>query len=472
MATTLQQQLDKRDRGEVPKWQLYSVLLIGTLIVILNQTAIKTALPIMISDIGVSPSIGQWAVSGYSLVKGIMVPITAFAMTKFRTRNLFNLMMGIFGFGSLIAALGFNFFMVLIGTLLQGVGAGMIIPLMQTIILTTQPTEKRGSAMGFMAVVIGMGPTIGPVFGGWVVDTLSWNVLFYLWFIGAMIVMPLSMLVVSDVLPNSDPEIDWGSIRDSLIGFGLLLYGLSVIGSEGFNAPLAWIGIAVGIVFIYKFIKKNYYAEEPFLNIRLFKNKKFTISVIISMLAIMIISAVANIMPMYIQTVRGLSATISGLLILPGGLIKAVLSPFVGKIYDKVGISILGKLGGLLMLLGSVLLVTVSETTSLWLVILYHLLLSIGFGVFNIPITTAGLNVLSNEQMSHGTSARQTVRQIGVSFAITISFVSMAVTNVIVQPSGLGGELSVTGVQGGFASIAVFGLLAFILTFFISDSTE
>jgi len=472
MIIALKKQLSKRDHGEIPSWQLYSVLLVGTLIVIFNQTSIKTALPVLISDIGVSPSIGQWTISGYSLVKGIMVPITAFAMTKFRTRNLFNLMLGIFGIGSFIAALGFNFFTVLSGTLLQGVGAGMIVPLVQTIILTTSPLEKRGSAMGFMAVVIGLGPTLGPTFGGWIVDTLSWNVLFYLWFLGAMLIIPLAMLVVSDVLPNSNPEINWRSIRDSLIGFGLLLYGLSVIGSNGFNSPLAWLGIVVGIIYIYRFIKKNYHAEDPMLNIRLFKYKKYAISVVISMFAIMSVSATANIMPMYIQTVRELSAVISGLVILPGGLIRIVLSPFVGKIFDKAGISILGKLGGFLMFLGPLLLTTVSEVTPLWVVVLYHLILSAGFGVFNIPITTAGMNVLTDEEMSHGTTARQTVRQIGVSFAITVSFVSMSVINMIAQPAGKEDLLSMTGVQGGFGSIAVLGLIAFVLTFFINDEKQ
>jgi len=472
VVTALKKQLNKRDHGNIPTWQLYSILLIGTLIVIFNQTSIKTALPVLIADIGVSPSVGQWTISGYSLVKGIMVPITALAMTKFRTRNLFNIMLGIFGIGSFIAALGFNFFTVLIGTLLQGVGAGMIVPLVQTIILTTSPPEKRGSAMGFMAVVIGLGPALGPAFGGWIVDVLSWNVLFYLWFLGTIIVIPLAMLIVPDVLPNSNLEIDWHSIRDSLIGFGLLLYGLSVIGSEGFNSLLAWLGIVVGIIYIYRFIKKNYFAKEPMLNIRLFKHKKYTISVIISMFAIMSVSASANIMPMYIQTVRELPALISGLVILPGGLIRIVLSPVVGKIFDEVGISVLGKLGGLLMFLGPLLLTTVSETTPIWLVVLYHLLLSAGFGVFNIPITTAGMNVLTDEEMSHGTTARQTVRQIGISFAITVSFVSMSIINTIVQPVGMKGLLSVGGVRGGFGAIAVFGFIAFILTFFISDETK
>jgi len=326
--------------------------------------------------------------------------------------------------------------------------------------------------MGFMAVVIGLGPALGPAFGGWIVDVLSWNVLFYLWFLGTIIVIPLAMLIVPDVLPNSNLEIDWHSIRDSLIGFGLLLYGLSVIGSEGFNSLLAWLGIVVGIIYIYRFIKKNYFAKEPMLNIRLFKHKKYTISVIISMFAIMSVSASANIMPMYIQTVRELPALISGLVILPGGLIRIVLSPVVGKIFDEVGISVLGKLGGLLMFLGPLLLTTVSETTPIWLVVLYHLLLSAGFGVFNIPITTAGMNVLTDEEMSHGTTARQTVRQIGISFAITVSFVSMSIINTIVQPVGMKGLLSVGGVRGGFGAIAVFGFIAFILTFFISDETK
>lgn len=469
------QQLDRRDNNDVPIAWIYTALFMGSLMVIMNQTAIKTALPRMIIDLDVSPSIGQWTVSGYTLVKGIMVPITAFAMNTFRSRNLFVLMMMVFGLGSLIAATGINFYVVLFGTLLQGVGAGMVIPLMQTIILTVSPIEKRGSALGLMGIVLGLGPTLGPASGGWIVDNLSWHFIFYFLLLGSLLVIPLALLTLSDVLPMSNPTLDWVSIRQSIIGFGLLLFGLSVLGSQGLNSVIAWSGILIGALFITLFIRRNLHSKEPMLDVSLFKNKTFSLAVVIAMLGLMVITGISNVMPMYVQTILGRSATLSGLLVLPGGLLKAFISPATGKLYDKYGIKFIGPIGGGILFLGTLLLTLVSTSTPIWYIVASYLFLSLGFGLFNIPITTAGMNALPDEDMGHATSARQTVRQIGSSFAITLVFASMSIVSSFVHSptADAGGgkpEISIEGIQGGFGMVSVLAFIAFILTLFLKDN--
>ncbi|MER2063840.1 MAG: MDR family MFS transporter, partial [Alkalibacterium sp.] len=465
----------RRDRNEVPIAWVYTALFMGSLMVIMNQTAIKTALPRMITDLNVSPSIGQWTVSGYTLVKGIMVPITAFAMNKFRSRNLFVLMMMIFGLGSLIAATGINFYVVLFGTLLQGIGAGMVIPLMQTIILTVSPVEKRGSALGLMGIVLGLGPTLGPAMGGWIVDNLSWHFIFVFLLIGSILVIPIALLTLTDVLPMSDPTLDWVSIRRSLIGFGLLLFGLSILGSQGFDSLIAWGSIVVGAVFIILFIRRNLNSDEPMLNVSLFKNRSFSLAVIIAMLGLMVITGISNVMPMYVQTILGRSATLSGLIVLPGGMLKAFISPVTGKLFDRYGVRIIGPLGGGILFAGTLMLTLVSTSTPVWYIAGTYVLLSFGFGIFNIPITTAGMNALPHEQMGHATSARQTVRQIGSSFAITLVFASMSiVSSLIHSPTNEAGggkpDISIQGIQGGFGMVALLAFIAFILTFFLRDA--
>lgn len=476
-ANALRNQLNRRDRNEVPISWVYTALFMGTLVVIMNQNAIKTALPQMIIDLGVVPSIGQWTISGYTLVKGVMVPITAFAMNKFRSRNLFILMMLFFGAGSIIAASGINFCIVLVGTLLQGVAAGMVIPLMQTIILTVSPMEKRGSALGMMGIVLGFGGTLGPALGGLIVDQLSWHFIFWFSFIGSVLVIPLAQLTLTDVLPMSDPTLDWVSIRHSLIGFGLLLFGLSVMGSDGFKSVTAWVGIIIGLFFVILFIKRNLQSEDPMLNVSLFKNRTFSLAVIIAMLGLMVVTGLTNVMPMYIQSVLGRSATLSGLIILPGGLLKAFIAPVTGKLFDKYGIRVIGPLGGIIMFSGTLLMTFVTETTPMWYIAAVYLFLSLGFGIFNIPVTTAGMNALPDKEMSHATPARQTVRQIGSSFAITIVFATMSiVSSVIHSPStgaeDIGSDVSIYGIQGGFILIAVLAFITFILTLFLRSTPK
>lgn len=472
-------QLDLRDNFEVPNWQIFTILFTGAVIVVINQMAMNTALPVMIDSIGVTPSLGQWIVSGYTLVKGIMVPITAFAMTKYRTRNLFNLMLGLFSIGSFAAALGLNFPVVVFGTVIQGVAAGMILPIMQTVLLTVMPVEQRGSAMGLMGGIMGIGPAFGPIVGGVIVDLFTWNVLFLMWGLITLLLIPLSWLVLPDVLPNSDLKIQWKNIRDSLIGFGLLLYSLSIFGSSGFRSIIAWVSLIVGLIFTYKFIRFNLDADQPMLNIKLFKNRDYRIAVIVATLAIMIINGVSTVVPIYIQTVRGLGATVAGLVLMPAGLVKTVLTPISGRLFDKLGVGVLGFVGGVLLVVGSVLLVTLSPQTPLFLVVLYISLIYAGFGIFNIPITTLGMNVLPKEDMGHATSVRQTVRQISSSFSISLTFIIMTLMTAFSSDLSFNQlatsentMINIGGARAGFALIAIFAILALILIVYLSSLTK
>lgn len=478
-AGRLGEQLDRRDNLDVPNWQIFTILFTGAVIVVINQMAMNTALPSMIESINVTPSLGQWIVSGYTLVKGIMVPITAFAMTKYRTRNLFNLMLGLFSLGSFITALGFNFPMIVFGTIIQGIGAGIILPVMQTVLLTLMPVEQRGSAMGIMGGVLGIGPTFGPLVGGTIVDVFSWQSLFYLWGIVTLILIPLSWLVLPDILPNSNLEIEWSSIRDSVIGFGLLLYSLSVFGQEGFQSIIAWVSLVVGAIFIVNFIRFNMTSDHPMLNVNLFKTKKYTIAVLIATFAIMIINGVSTILPLYIQSVRGLGATVTGIVLLPAGVIKTVLSPISGKLFDKIGVGKLGMIGGIALVAGTILLASMNEDIPLTMIMVYYGLVSAGFGLFNIPITTAGMNALPKKAMGHATSVRQTVRQISSSFSISLSFIVMTFATVMSSNQSFTAlaasedtAINMQGIRFGFILLAIFAISAFILILFMKDKKQ
>lgn len=461
-------QLDKRDRNEVPHFIVFFVLLAGTLVILLNQTSIKTALPQIISSLGISPTLGQWIVSTFTLIKGIMVPISAYCMTKFRTRNLFSLMLLIFALGSFFSAVGSHFVIVLVGSVLQGIAAGIVIPLGQTVILTIIPPANRGAAMGMMSVVIGLGPTFGPSLGGWIVDLFSWNFLYFLWGALALAVIPIANLVIGDILPYSNPNLDLKAVLDSLFGFGLLLYGLSVLASNGFHSFIGWTSIIIGVTLIMHFIYRNLKSLDPLLNIRVFKNRNYLVGVIVATVGLITLTGVANIMPMYVQSVLGKSATLSGLVLLPGGVVKQIISPIAGKIYDQTGIGMLGKLGTLFIFLGPLLLIGVSLDTSLWLVMLSHIILSLGFGLMNSPTTTEAMNDLEKEDLGHGTSARQTVRQIGASFIVTLSFASMTLFSNLFS-STTTSEINIWGIQAAFIVVTLFAFTGFIFSFFFKS---
>src|SRR5690625_3450271 len=209
--------------------KVFWILMLGAMPIIFIQTAIRTALPTMLDDLAVSPAIGQWIVTGYALIKGIMVPISAFAMNKFRSTKLYLSILGLFGFGSLLAAIGGTFSFVLVGSILQGISAGIVFPLIQTTIFSSFLLRERGSAMGMMSVAMGVGPVFGPAMGGWLVDVLSWQHLYYALAAFTLIAMIIGAKTLGGSLPLSNPMVDWIGIVFSIFGFGGVLYGLSAI---------------------------------------------------------------------------------------------------------------------------------------------------------------------------------------------------------------------------------------------------
>jgi len=451
--------------------KVFWILMLGAMPIIFIQTAIRTALPTMLNDLAVSPAIGQWIITGYTLIKGIMVPISAFAMNKFRSNKLYLSILALFAFGSLFAAMGGTFPFVLIGSFMQGISAGIIFPLIQTTIFSSFPLSQRGSAMGMMSVAMGVGPVLGPSLGGWLVDAFSWQYLYYFLAIFTIIAMIIGHFNLKNSLPLSNPRVDWLAIVFSVFGFGGVLYGLSAIGSEGFMYLPAWIGVFVGAIFIWLFIYRILHSNQPLLNVRLLKNKSFLLSILTSMAALMVLVGANNIMPIYVQSVLGQTALLSGLITMPGALLKTLSSPISGRIYDNVGIQKLGPIGGALLVVGSILLFFLSPNTPLIYPIIAYLILYAGFALLNIPITTAGMNTLKEEDLGHGTALRQTVRGLGSAFSTAMAFSSMTfVSSVFSQGNSAG--VNMAGVRGSFVVVIICAVAAFTMTLFFKEETD
>lgn len=162
------------------KGPFLAVLMSGSFVALLNQTLLATALPHIMRDLSLGPSEVQWVQSIFMMVNGVIIPITAFLIGRYTTRRLFSIALGLFGLGTLVCAISLDFSMLLMGRVLQGCGAGILMPLIQTILFLIYPAERRGTAMGMFGMVIGFAPAIGPTLSGWIVETFPWRSLFYI----------------------------------------------------------------------------------------------------------------------------------------------------------------------------------------------------------------------------------------------------------------------------------------------------
>ena len=222
------------------QWMMLAVLVSGAFVTVLNQTLVTPALPSIMVEMSVDQSTAQWLTTGFTLVNAIMIPITAFLQDRFSTRKLFVFSMSLFAVGTLLAAVGLNFPVLLGGRLVQAAGAGILMPVTMTVLMLVFPVDRRGSAMGIFGLVIAFAPAIGPTVAGFVIDQADWHILFYLIFALAIVIIIPSLFLVDDKAPanKGDSVLDPLSLALSTLGFGLMLYGFSALGSPEFYRAL------------------------------------------------------------------------------------------------------------------------------------------------------------------------------------------------------------------------------------------
>lgn len=446
---------------------MLAVLVFGTFVTVLNQTVVAPALPSIMTEMSVDAATAQWLTTGFTLVNAIMVPITAFLTDRFTTKRLFIVAMAIFTAGSALAGWGPSFAVLLAGRLVQAAGAGILMPLVMTVLMWTFPIEKRGQAMGLFGIVIAFGPAIGPTAAGVIIDHATWHDLFFIITgLSAALVLVAALAMERGGATKKDVKLDIPSVILSSIGFGGLLYGLSAIGSSGLSVGSV-AGTLVGIAALVFFFRRQLRMEHPMLEVRVLTNRKFLIATVIGMLVQGALLAAGILVPIYLQSLMGYSATVSGLVLLPGAIIMGAMGPIAGRLFDKHGPRVLSLIGmGVLTLTTFCFAFLNSNTGIITLTVLYTVRL-FSLALVNMPITTWGMNALDNELVNHGTSVNNTFRQVAGSLgtAVIVS-VSTIVTNAntgVMTPT----QANIFGIDMAFAAAGVLCLIGFIMVVFL-----
>lgn len=447
----------------IRKGPLLIVLLTGAFVAILNQTLLVTALPVIKEDLNIDDNTVQWLQSIFLLVNGIMIPITAFLIARFSTRTLFLLAMGSFALGTLICTIAPEFLTLLVGRVLQAAGAGIMMPLMQTIMFLIFPIEKRGSAMGLFGLIISFAPAIGPTLSGYLIEHYPWRSLFYVVLPIVIIDIVLAYFVLVNVTKQTFPKVDMLSIVLSTLGFGGLLYGFSTAGSSGWHSAEVLLSIVLGAVILTWFILRQLKLDTPILEFRIFKEKIFTLTTVLGMTVFLAMIGGAVILPLLMQDMLGFSPMQSGLAILPGALIMGVMNPVTGRLFDRFGAKWLALIGLLLITVTTFMLAVLNSETTFTYIASVQAIRMLGIAMVMMPVTTAGLNQLSSEMLPHGTAMNNTLRQmagaIGTALLVTI------MTSSAIPEEGIDGVIH--GVNVAFSVAGIIAAVGLVLTFFI-----
>ena len=447
-----------------------------------TQLQLSAALPTIVSDFGISVTTGQWLTSVFQLVMGVMVPLTAYLTRRFSTRQIVIASMAVFTLGSVFAWLGSSFVLVLIGRLLEAVGTGVMWPVLQITVFSIYPLSRRGMAMGTVGMAMSVAPAIGPTLGGVQTDLNGWRSIF----LTLTVIGVISLLLAIFGLRNfgtrdASAKADFFSVGLSIFGFGGLMFGFTNIESYPFTHPMVWLAMLIGVVGIVWFVLRQIHGarrqaadpskQPPLLNLSVLKNKSFTVGTVTAALSFFAFSSIMVIMPLYIQDCRGYSATISGLVMLPGAFGQCIAQFFGGKALDRFGARPVALIGSITLLFGTIMMSLISMTSWIWWVSIWQFVRQIGMGFVLMPITTWSLNCLEPEEVSAGSAVTNTVRQIAGAIGAPVLVILME-TFTALRWAAIGGAknmyavANVFGIQWALRVSATICFIMVVMVFF------
>jgi DHA2 family lincomycin resistance protein-like MFS transporter len=449
------------DRLDPRARTVITVLIVSAFVVILNETIMSVALPVLMTDLGIAASVGQWLTAGFLLTMSVVIPVTGFLIRRYRTRVLFGAAMGLFSTGTLIAALAPGFPVLLAARVVQASGTAIMMPLLMTTVMTLVPPARRGAMMGNISIVIAVAPAIGPAVSGLVLSVLGWRFLFWLVLPIALLALAVGLRRITDVGEPEVMRIDVASVVLSVVGFGGLVYGLSSIGQGGVSAA-TWTAFVVGVAGLAAFVARQLVlqrTDRALLDLRTFRSRIFTVVSVLMMLMMAVLLGAIVLLPIYMQTVQRLSPLTTGLLLLPGGLLMGLLGPVVGRLYDRFGARTLlvpGTVATSLALWSTTLLGVDSPAAQ---ILVFHLLLSVGLAFVFTPLFTAGLGALPPRLYSYGSAIFGATQQLagaaGVALLVSVFSVQMAASSPASEI-----ERTAAGVHAAFLVAACLSLVA------------
>lgn len=303
---------------EKKKLLIFINILIAGISTSMLSTAMSTALPAIINYYHISLTTGQWVTSGYSLAMAIVMPLTAFLVKKISTKKLYISGILCFMIGELLSIISPVFSIMMVGRIFQAVGNGVLVSMGQVVILTMYDTEKKGTMMGWYGLATAGAPIIAPTIGGILVETVGWKYIFVFTFIIMAVALLASIVNFEDILTLQDVKFDLSSFILSMFAFGGITLGVGNLSSNGLLSFATALPLCIGLITGIFFVIRQLHLEKAFLDVRILKNKNYTLAVISSVLLYLVMMGGSVLMPLYVQSVLGKSAIISAFVTMPG----------------------------------------------------------------------------------------------------------------------------------------------------------
>ena len=438
--------MPRRDRTVI------AILLVATFVVILNETIMGVALPRLMADLSVSARTGQWLSTAFMLTMAVVIPTTGFLLQRLTTRSVFVLAMSLFSAGTLLAAVAPTFVVLLLARIIQACGTAVMLPLLMTTILTLVPISRRGVVMGNVSIAISVAPAIGPTVSGVILNFLPWRFMFVLVLPIALAALVLGARRLVNVGEPGRHKLDLLSVVLSVPAFGGIVYGLSQLGRPDAENTVPVTALAVGTVCLLLFgwrQRRLTRPGNPLLDLGAFRYPMFSLSVALLCIAMMGLFGVVILLPIYLQSVHGISALQTGLMLLPGGLLMGVLGPTVGRLFDTYGPKVLTISGSVLLTVILWRMSALEPDTAIWVLVLLHMVMMGSLALLFTPAFTTALNPLPPQLYSHGSAILTTLQQVAGAAGTALLVAIMAGRTARLTASGAD---AVTAQNSGISS--------------------
>lgn len=457
---------------------IIATLLISAFVVILNETAMNVAISTLIEDptLAIDERAAQWLTTAFMLTMAVVIPTTGWLMARFSKRTLYVAAMSAFVLGSLIAGFSPSFPLLLLGRIVQASGTAIVFPLLMTTVMELVPPARRGAFMGTISMVMSVAPALGPTVSGAILQFASWRWIFF----GVAPLALLMLLVGARNLGGSPqahrPRLDGLSIPLAGLGFGGLVYGLSLIGAQGLPVWQLPVALGTGVVSLTAFVlrqRRLQRTDDALLDLRTFRHPLFTTTVLLMAFAMAAMFGTLILLPLVLQDALGLEPLQVGLITMPGALLTGVLGPVVGNLYDRWGPRPLVIPGGIVVMAALLLYTTLQISTPWWLVLIMQMVLMLGFAFTFPPLFTVSLASLPKHLYGHGSAIVGTVQQVAGA-AGTAAFVTIMATRQtqLVAEGIASGEALLEGARAAFMGAAALWVFGVVATFWMRKPAD
>jgi EmrB/QacA subfamily drug resistance transporter len=441
-----------------------SAVILGAFMSILDATIVNVALPTFGRVFETSLQSLQWIITGYMLASAAVIPVSGWLSDRYGSKIVYLTALVLFTAGSALCAMASTANMLTIFRVMQGLGGGMLMPVGMAILYRLSPPERRGQVMGIFGIPMLLGPALGPVISGWLLEYASWPWIFLINVpvgIAAVIVGLRSLPKLA--AENTDAPLDTIGVVLGPIAFASLTYGITESTGAGWTGTPTLVGITIGLVALAAFIVRELSTDHPLIELRVFKSNDFRLAIATQWLMIAGLFGTFFLIPVFLQQVRGYSPFETGLMTLPNALVAAIMMPIAGRLFDRVGARPPVTVGLLIVLVSFWMLSHLSASTSVIDLLIPLGVMGGGMGLAMMPLGTHVMNSAPRNLVSRVTSLLGACQNVVASLAVA-SFATLLQSRYAANAAG--GELTVEAQAVSFGDVygyAMFVVVAAVL---------